>query len=57
MLFRIAHAKASLMDSSVSVPITNGRLALGTWQGLYLNEHRNHGGARSVVITLHGMKR
>jgi secondary thiamine-phosphate synthase enzyme len=47
-----AHIKASLMGSSVSIPVTNGKLALGTWQGIYLGEHRIRGGARSVVITL-----
>ncbi|MDB5191576.1 MAG: YjbQ family protein [Segetibacter sp.] len=49
-----AHLKASLLGSSVTIPITNGRLALGTWQGIYLCEHRNHGGARSLVITAWG---
>ncbi|MBS1504016.1 MAG: YjbQ family protein [Bacteroidetes bacterium] len=46
-----AHLKAAILGSSVSIPITNGRLALGTWQGIYLCEHRNHGGSRSIVIT------
>lgn len=46
-----AHLKASLLGSSVTIPIANGRLALGTWQGIYLCEHRNHGGSRSLVIT------
>src|SRR5678815_5655743 len=41
-----AHLKASLLGSSVTMPVTNGKLALGTWQGIYLCEHRNHGGAR-----------
>ena len=49
-----AHLKASLLGSSVSVPIRDGRLALGTWQGVYLGEHRDHGGSRTLVITLHG---
>lgn len=49
-----AHVKASLMGSSVMVPIRNGRLAMGTWQGLYLCEHRNYGGSRRVVITAWG---
>ncbi len=49
-----AHVKASLMGSSVSIPISNGRLATGTWQGIYLCEHRNHGGARNLIVTLHG---
>jgi secondary thiamine-phosphate synthase enzyme len=49
-----AHIKASLLDTSLSVPIQNGSPAFGTWQGIYLNEHRNHGGARSVVVTVYG---
>ncbi len=46
-----AHIKSSLVGSSVSVPITNGRLNLGTWQGIYLCEFRNHGGRRNLVLT------
>ncbi|MFP4089573.1 MAG: secondary thiamine-phosphate synthase enzyme YjbQ [Cyclobacteriaceae bacterium] len=49
-----AHIKASLMGSSVSIPVTNGRLNLGTWQGIYLCEHRNRGGQRRLVLTLYG---
>lgn len=49
-----AHIKASLMGSSVSIPITNGRLNLGTWQGIYLCEHRNRGGQRRLVLTAYG---
>ncbi|MEL4308249.1 secondary thiamine-phosphate synthase enzyme YjbQ [Joostella sp. CR20] len=49
-----AHIKASLMGASVQIPITNGRLNLGIWQGIYLCEHRDFGGARSVVITAMG---
>jgi secondary thiamine-phosphate synthase enzyme len=49
-----AHLKASLLGSSVLIPIRNGRLALGTWQGVYLCEHRNSGGARGLVITAWG---
>lgn len=49
-----AHAKASLMGSSVSLPITDGHFALGTWQGIYLCEHRDEGGARNIVVTLQG---
>lgn len=49
-----AHLKSSLLGTSVSLPITNGRPNLGTWQGIYLCEHRNHGGARTVVVTVHG---
>ena len=49
-----AHLKASLLGSSVVVPITSGRLNLGTWQGIYLCEHRNHGGRRKLIVTLIG---
>jgi secondary thiamine-phosphate synthase enzyme len=47
-----AHVKASMLGSSVSVPVRDGSLCLGTWQGIYLCEHRNHAGPRSLVITL-----
>lgn len=49
-----AHIKAVMMGCSLSIPISNGQLALGIWQGIYLCEHRNHAGARTVIITLHG---
>ncbi len=49
-----AHIKASLLGSSLQIPITNGRLNLGTWQGIYLCEHRNHGGSRKLVLTAFG---
>ncbi len=49
-----AHIKASLMGSSVQIPITNGRLNLGIWQGIYLCEHRNYASGRTVVITVLG---
>jgi secondary thiamine-phosphate synthase enzyme len=49
-----SHIKAAILGSSVSVPITNGRLNLGTWQGIYLCEHRNHGGRRKLVVTASG---
>lgn len=49
-----AHLKSSILGSSVSLPITNGRLNVGTWQGIYLCEHRNHGGSRRLVLTLQG---
>lgn len=49
-----AHLKASLLGSSVTIPITNGSLALGTWQGIYFCEHRDNGGERSLVITAWG---
>lgn len=47
-----AHIKSSLLGSTVSIPISNGRLNLGTWQGIYLCEHRNYGGARKLVLTV-----
>ncbi len=49
-----AHIKASLLGCSVSIPISQGRLALGTWQGIYLGEHRDYGGSRRIVATLNG---
>ena len=49
-----AHLKAAMLGSSVTIPIRNGRLALGTWQGIYLCEHRNYGGQRSLVLTAWG---
>jgi secondary thiamine-phosphate synthase enzyme len=49
-----AHLKAALLGSSVTIPVVSGRAALGTWQGIYLGEHRNHGGRRSLVLTLMG---
>lgn len=47
-----SHIKSSILGSSVSIPITNGKLNLGTWQGIYLCEHRNHGGSRKIVVTI-----
>ncbi|HEV7753505.1 MAG TPA: secondary thiamine-phosphate synthase enzyme YjbQ [Baekduia sp.] len=49
-----AHIKASLMGFSVTLPVSDGRLALGTWQGIYLGEHRDRGGARRLIATLTG---
>ena len=49
-----AHVKASLLGSSVTVPVSNGRLALGTWQGIYLCEHRDRGTQRHLLLTLWG---
>jgi secondary thiamine-phosphate synthase enzyme len=49
-----AHVKASLLGPSLSLPISGGRFALGTWQGIYLCEHRDRGGARSLLATLWG---
>lgn len=47
-----SHIKASMLGASVSIPIKNGNFNLGTWQGIYLCEHRNYGGARKIVITI-----
>ena len=49
-----AHLKSALLGASVTIPISNGKLALGIWQGIYLCEHRNHGGERNLVITAWG---
>ncbi len=49
-----AHAKSSIIGASVTIPISNGRLNLGTWQGIYLCEFRDHGGARKIVATIAG---
>jgi secondary thiamine-phosphate synthase enzyme len=49
-----AHIKASLMGFSVTLPVADGRLALGTWQGVYLGEHRDRGGPRRLIATLSG---
>ncbi|SFW77053.1 secondary thiamine-phosphate synthase enzyme YjbQ [Chitinophaga sancti] len=49
-----AHLKAAMLGSSVMIPVSGGRFALGTWQGIYLCEHRDYGGARSLVITVWG---
>lgn len=49
-----AHVKSALVGVSLSIPITAGELAFGTWQGIYLCEHRNHGGRRSLIATMHG---
>ena len=49
-----AHVKSSLLGCSITVPIRDGHLVLGTWQGIYLAEHRNRGGRRRLVATLHG---
>ena len=49
-----AHLKSSLLGSSVMIPVRNGQLALGTWQGIYLCEHRDHGGTRNLIVTAWG---
>lgn len=52
-----AHVKASFFGAGLTIPISDGRLALGTWQGIYLCEHRNRGGSRRVVATYYGQKK
>lgn len=49
-----AHIKSSLLGSSVTIPVTNGQLNMGTWQGVYCGEHREHAGSRTLVLTLQG---
>jgi len=49
-----AHIKSSLLGASLTIPITNGQLNLGLWQGIYLGEHRVHGGSRTIVATIQG---
>ncbi len=49
-----AHLKSSLLGTSLTLPVTSGRLNLGTWQGIYLGEHRNHASSRTIVATLQG---
>ncbi|WP_371188416.1 secondary thiamine-phosphate synthase enzyme YjbQ [Thalassotalea maritima] len=49
-----AHIKSTTIGNQLIIPISNGQLALGTWQGIYLCEHRNHGGARSIIATMQG---
>jgi secondary thiamine-phosphate synthase enzyme len=50
-----AHIKASLLGNTLQIPVTNGKLNLGTWQGVYLAEHRNNGGSRKLVLSLYGV--
>lgn len=49
-----AHIKTVILGSSLTIPISDGQLALGIWQGIYLCEHRNHAGSRTIIVTLHG---
>ncbi|WP_434017504.1 secondary thiamine-phosphate synthase enzyme YjbQ [Thalassotalea sediminis] len=49
-----AHIKASLLGSSVTVPISKGKMNMGIWQGIYLGEHRDHGGSRTIIATIQG---
>ena len=52
-----AHIKSTIIGTSLTIPITKGKLNLGTWQGIYLCEHRNHAGSRKVVVTISGEER
>lgn len=52
-----AHIKAALIGTSISLPVTGGALSLGTWQGIYLCEHRDRAGSRRIVVTIHGEMR
>ena len=49
-----AHIKASTLGSNITIPLKNGRMNLGIWQGIYLGEHRDYGGSRTLVITVNG---
>ena len=49
-----AHIKSSTLGASLTIPVANGRMLLGTWQGIYLGEHRDHGGSRRIILTLQG---
>jgi secondary thiamine-phosphate synthase enzyme len=49
-----SHLKSSILGCSLNIPVTNGRLNLGIWQGIYLCEHRDHGGSRELVVTIQG---
>ncbi len=49
-----AHLKSSILGSSLNIPVTNGRLNMGIWQGVYLCEHRNYGGSRTLVVSISG---
>lgn len=51
-----AHFKASMFGAGLTIPVSNGRLMLGTWQGIYLGEHRDHGGSRTIIATLFGIR-
>jgi secondary thiamine-phosphate synthase enzyme len=51
-----SHIKSSILGSFLTVPVTNGELNLGTWQGIYLCEHRNYGGRRKIIVTVLGSK-
>ena len=49
-----AHLKSAILGSSVTIPISNGKINLGTWQGIYLCEHRDRGGSRKIILTING---
>lgn len=49
-----AHIKAALLGSSLNIPVSRGKMNLGTWQGIYLCEHRDYGGARKIILTAYG---
>ena len=49
-----AHLKSSILGNNLTIPITSGKLNMGTWQGIYLGEHRNHAGSRNIILTLYG---
>ncbi|MCK5456916.1 MAG: secondary thiamine-phosphate synthase enzyme YjbQ, partial [Melioribacteraceae bacterium] len=49
-----AHIKSSMLGQSLSIPITDGKLNLGTWQGIYFGEHRDYGGPRKIIVTIIG---
>ena len=55
--FALVWGQSSLMGASLTIPVSQGRLAMGTWQGIYLNEHRNYGGSRRLMVTIQGQKR
>jgi len=50
-----AHVKSALLGASLTIPITNGKLNMGTWQGVWLCEHRDHASSRTIIVTLQGM--
>lgn len=52
-----AHAKAAMMGCNLTIPITNGQFNLGTWQGVWLCEHRDSGGSRKLIVTMNGLKK
>ena len=57
MLFQPAHVKACFLGSNLTVPLTDGKLNLGTWQGVWLCEHRDRAGSRKVLVTVNGALR